>query len=177
MFGYRLVTANEVYISFFVFCKFCLRVLREIKNNRSRTSATSYIKCAAYSPCHFLGTSYLISPFRYWLRNINYITFLKGIGSQSTHSYLSGNNYHWSAVHHGIGDARYGICGTRSARCYSHTNFSAYAGIPFGSMRGSLLMTHKNMIYLLSLIIVKLVIHRHYGSAGITKHRSYSFVY
>ena len=94
--------------------------------------------------------------------------------SQHLCAYLSHDNHNGRAVHHGIGYASNGVGGTRTAcyKTYSHT--AAHTGIAFGSVGGGLFVTHEDMVQAVA-IVVKGIVNRHDGTAGIAEKCFHTF--
>src|SRR5574344_63084 len=141
-----------------------LRILGEVKDNRSWATTTSNIESSAYCPCHIFRATNLITPFGNRLSDAHQIDLLECISAQCSYTYLTGNNDNGRRVHHSVSHARKRISSTRTAGYDTHTHFTTYTCITLCCMCSSLFMTYKDMIerfFLASCIVIECIIYRH----------------
>ena len=168
----RVVRCNLLTFHWFPLACSHLRILCKVEHHRSRTSAAGDVESTAHSPCHILGTAYLVRPLGDWLGNTHEVYLLESIGTQGTYAYLSGDDYDWCRIHHGISDAGQCISSSRTTSDKSDAHFAADSGITLCSVSSSLLVTYQYVVkHLLftSRVTVQCIKHWHDAAARITE--------
>ena len=176
--GVGNIAAHEIHLGRMPFGLLHLCVLREVKHHWTRAACACNVERAAHSPCHVLGTAYLVAPFRYWLCHAHEVNLLEGVGAEHAGAHLSCYHHNRCGVHHGVGNTREGVCGAWSAGYDTHSHFVAHPCIAFRSVCGSLLVAHEYVVksFLLSpRIVVEGVVNWHYGASGIAENGLHPF--
>ncbi len=176
--GIRAIGTDTLHLHRFPFTLAGLSIFRKIQDHRSRTAGTGYIESPANGPCHIFSTADLISPLGDRLGDPHKIDLLKGIRTQNSDTYLTGNHNNRSRIHHRISNPCKRICSSRATGHQTYPNLSAHTCKPFSSMSCSLFMTDQNMIktfFLSSCISIHGIINRHNISSRIAKDSFYSF--
>ena len=166
-FGYRLV-CFKVNIEIIIKLGYlCCYILWNIYMYRTWTPTSGNVECLFENTRQIFRTCYKIIVLCTASANPYRIDFLKCIGTDKTHRYLTGNNDKRNGIHIGICKACYGI-GKTGTRCnHSDTDSPTCFGIPFCRMNSCLLMACEDVLKLI--LLVYFVIDVHNSPTGVAE--------
>src|SRR5574344_176465 len=142
----RNISSNEINARWQIVGHSSLRILCEIENYRPGATTRCDIESPSHSPSHIGSRTNLITPFGDRLSDANKIYFLEGIHTESSSTYLAGNNHNRSTIYHGISNTSHSISGTRPTCHQADTDLTRRTGKALSSMCGSLFVAHQNMM-------------------------------
>ena len=151
--GDGLITADVVDHCWHIVHLVHLRILGKVKYYGTRSSATCYVEGACYCPRYIFSSTNLITPLGNGLRNTHQVNLLKSICTQEASTHLTGYYHQWRTVYHGIGNACYGIGGTRSACHQAYAHLTRHTGKALCGVGGSLLMANQDVIQRLPVVV------------------------
>src|SRR5690606_31631072 len=150
------------------FTECILGILGNIHQDRTWPTCTGNMKSLGNGRGYVFHPSHLYVPLGSRHRKPYHISFLKSISSEEPGVDLTCNAHQWGTVYHGVSQAgdKIGCTGARSNHAYSH--FPRNPCITLCRMDCALLVTRKDMLYMID-IIEQCVINRHDGASWITK--------
>ena len=152
-----------------------LCILRKVEHHGTGPAALGNEEGTCHGPRDVFGTTYLVVPLRDGLRHAHDVNLLEGIGAQHGSAHLSADDNHRRGVNHGIGHARNGVHGPRTARHDGTAHLAADAGIALSGMYGSLFVAYQNVVQRL-LVVVECIVGRHDGAPGVTEKHIHTLV-
>src|SRR5690606_2132563 len=172
---FRAVTSDVVtHFITWIIERLDLGVFGDVDQDRAGAAGTGYVEGLGQCPRDFPSIGNLVIPFGNRSGNVDHIRFLEGIGAEQVGKYLAGYADDGIAIDHGVSKASYQVCGPRPTGCEDHSYTARSARIALCCMDATLLVAHQDMLYLF-IVIIKRIINRHDGAAGVTEYGIHTF--
>ena len=172
---HRVVTAYIIHLCRLIFYHLCLCTLGKVEYHRTRSAALGDIESTCHRLRNVVGIANHVAPLRNRLRQAHPIDLLKSVGTQGTHTHLSGYYHNRRTVNHRVSDASNGIGSPRATGHKTDTHFTRHPGKAFCCMSSTLFMSHQYMVKL-SQVVIQGIIHRHDTTTRIAEYGLHSLM-